>query len=45
MGRIADARTVTPETYLLIWLGLVGQCVSLHVPRELILSQDGARPL
>ncbi|KAK5796785.1 hypothetical protein VI817_006069 [Penicillium citrinum] len=44
MGKIADARTVTPETYLLIWLGLVGQCVSLNVPHELVLPQDSARP-
>ncbi|KAJ5085646.1 Atg10p [Penicillium argentinense] len=44
MGHIADAQSVTPVTYLLIWLGLVGPCVSLHIPRELVLPQDGTRP-
>ncbi|KAJ5468661.1 Autophagy-related protein 3 [Penicillium sp. IBT 31633x] len=35
MAHIADAQSVTPGSYLLIWLGLVGHCVNLHVPREL----------
>ncbi|KAJ5500544.1 Autophagy-related protein 3 [Penicillium expansum] len=35
MANIADAQSVTPGSYLLIWLGLVGHCVNLHVPREL----------
>ncbi|KAJ5184597.1 hypothetical protein N7491_007532 [Penicillium cf. griseofulvum] len=35
MVNIADAQSVTPGSYLLIWLGLVGHCVNLHVPREL----------
>ncbi|KAJ5208157.1 hypothetical protein N7449_002536 [Penicillium cf. viridicatum] len=35
MANIADAQNVTPGSYLLIWLGLVGHCVNLHVPREL----------
>jgi len=36
MTQIADAQNVTPGTYLIIWLGLVGHCVNLHVPRELV---------
>lgn len=43
MAQIADARSVSPGTYLIIWLGLVGHCVSLHVPRELVTS-DGTSP-
>ncbi|KAJ6113705.1 Atg10p [Penicillium sp. IBT 18751x] len=43
MAQIADARSVTPGTYLIIWLGLVGHCVNLHVPRELVAS-DGPSP-
>ncbi|KGO39099.1 Autophagy-related protein 3 [Penicillium expansum] len=35
MANVADAQSVTPGSYLLIWLGLVGHCVNLHVPREL----------
>ncbi|KAJ6137661.1 Atg10p [Penicillium samsonianum] len=35
MANIADAQSVTPGSYLLIWLGLVGHCVNLHVPHEL----------
>ncbi|KAJ5347725.1 Autophagy-related protein 3 [Penicillium brevicompactum] len=34
MAHLADAENVTPGSYLLIWLGLVGHCVNLHVPRE-----------
>ncbi|CAI7633632.1 unnamed protein product [Penicillium bialowiezense] len=34
MAHLADAKSVTPGSYLLIWLGLVGHCVNLHVPRE-----------
>ncbi|KAJ5585316.1 uncharacterized protein N7459_005116 [Penicillium hispanicum] len=43
MAQIADAQSVTPGTYLLIWLGLVGHGVNLHVPCELVIS-DGSRP-
>lgn len=38
MAQIADAQCVSPGTYLLIWLGLVGHSVNLHVPRELVTS-------
>ncbi|KAJ5083821.1 hypothetical protein N7456_013248 [Penicillium angulare] len=43
MTQVADAQSTTPGMYLLIWLGLVGHCVNLHIPRELFAS-DGARP-
>ncbi|KAJ6136002.1 hypothetical protein N7512_001162, partial [Penicillium capsulatum] len=36
MAQIAGAHCVSPDTYLLIWLGLVGHGVNLHVPRELV---------
>ncbi|KAL2215662.1 hypothetical protein M432DRAFT_138980 [Thermoascus aurantiacus ATCC 26904] len=32
MKDIGGGRDITPETYLLMWLGLVGNCVNLHVP-------------
>ncbi|KAJ5364440.1 uncharacterized protein N7496_010153 [Penicillium cataractarum] len=43
MAHVADGQSVTTGTYLLIWLGLVGQSVNLHVPREIVLS-DGSSP-
>jgi ubiquitin-like-conjugating enzyme ATG10 len=43
MAQVADGQSVTTGTYLLIWLGLVGQSVNLHVPRELVVS-DGPSP-
>ncbi|KAJ5257289.1 hypothetical protein N7478_013393 [Penicillium angulare] len=43
MAQVADAQSTTPGMYLLIWLGLVGHCVNLHIPRELFAS-DGTRP-
>ncbi|KAJ5084332.1 hypothetical protein NUU61_008911 [Penicillium alfredii] len=43
MAHTADAQSVTPAIYLLIWLGLVGHCVNLHVPRE-FFAQDGTSP-
>ncbi|KAJ5860590.1 Autophagy-related protein 3 [Penicillium soppii] len=36
IAHLADAQSVSPGSYLLIWLGLVGHCVNLHVPRELV---------
>jgi ubiquitin-like-conjugating enzyme ATG10 len=35
MAHVAGEQSVAPGSYLLIWLGLVGHCVNLHVPREL----------
>lgn len=43
MAHVADGQSVTTGKYLLIWLGLVGQSVNLHVPREIIVS-DGPSP-
>ncbi|OOQ86074.1 autophagy-related protein Atg10 [Penicillium brasilianum] len=43
MAHVADGQSVTTGTYLLIWLGLVGQSVNLHIPREIVVS-DGASP-
>ncbi|KAJ5678607.1 hypothetical protein N7462_006851 [Penicillium macrosclerotiorum] len=40
MAQIADAQSITPWVYLLIWLGLVGPSVNLHVPRELVASDS-----
>jgi ubiquitin-like-conjugating enzyme ATG10 len=28
----------TKENYLMVWLGLVGGCVSLWIPKEMALS-------
>ncbi|KAJ5760092.1 Atg10p, partial [Penicillium odoratum] len=39
MVQVTDARS-RPGTYLLIWLGLVGHCVNLHIPRELLASDS-----
>ncbi|KAL4783483.1 hypothetical protein BJX76DRAFT_255693 [Aspergillus varians] len=35
MRDIASGQGVSPETYLIIWLGLVGNCVRLQLPSEL----------
>ncbi|OKP08578.1 hypothetical protein PENSUB_5565 [Penicillium subrubescens] len=43
MAQVADGQSVTTGTYLLVWLGLVGQSVNLHVPREMVVS-DGPSP-
>lgn len=43
MRHIAGGQDVTPETYLVIWLGLVGHCVGLHMPSELFATGAGAR--
>ncbi|PGG96632.1 hypothetical protein AJ79_09505 [Helicocarpus griseus UAMH5409] len=39
MRDVAADKTVTTETYLLLWLGLVGNCVSLYVPKELLVDK------
>ncbi|KAH1297499.1 hypothetical protein KXX11_007366 [Aspergillus fumigatus] len=44
MMRIAGWRKITAETYLLIWLGLVGNCVGLRLPCE-IFATDTQEPL
>ncbi|GIK06821.1 hypothetical protein Aspvir_002473 [Aspergillus viridinutans] len=43
MTRIAGWRKITAETYLLIWLGLVGNCVGLRLPCE-IFATDTQEP-
>lgn len=43
MRHIAGNREVTPEAYFLIWLGLVGHCVGLHLPAELFVTEAGTR--
>lgn len=40
MRHIARGQDVHPELYLLLWLGLVGSRVSLHVPRELFANEN-----
>lgn len=44
MAQVADGQKVTTGTYLLIWLGLVGQSVNLHVSRELAISESPMGP-
>ncbi|GFG02732.1 autophagy-related protein Atg10 [Aspergillus lentulus] len=43
MMRIVGWRKITAETYLLIWLGLVGNCVGLRLPCE-IFATDTQEP-
>ena len=38
MRELLGERDVSAVDYLLIWLGLVGSCVGLHVPKELVVS-------
>ncbi|KAB8070683.1 autophagy-related protein Atg10 [Aspergillus leporis] len=44
MSQIAGRQHVTPEAYLIIWLGMVGNRLSLHLPHELFAT-DGAQTL
>jgi len=37
---IAGSNEPTIETYLILWLGLVGNCVSLHIPSELLAHRS-----
>ena len=34
-------KDTSPEAYLLLWLGLIGTVVNLHVPSKLLLEQKG----
>lgn len=36
MREVASGKALTPEEYMLAWLGLVGGFVGLHVPSELL---------
>jgi hypothetical protein len=38
---VGVSEDVSPEGYLLLWLGLVGINVNLHVPSKLLLEQKG----
>ncbi|KAF7597417.1 hypothetical protein BBP40_003664 [Aspergillus hancockii] len=44
MSQIAGQQHVTPEAYLIIWLGTVGNRLSLHLPHE-IFATEGVRTL
>ncbi|KAL3457776.1 hypothetical protein BJX64DRAFT_292821 [Aspergillus heterothallicus] len=39
MKDIASGRDLPPEAYLIIWLGLVGNCLSLDLPSELFAAE------
>lgn len=40
MKQIAGHQRVTPELYLMLWLGLVGNRLGLNLPRELFETGD-----
>ncbi|PWY76173.1 autophagy-related protein Atg10 [Aspergillus heteromorphus CBS 117.55] len=40
MRRIAEQQCVTPEAYLIIWLGLVGNRLGLQLPKELFTTES-----
>jgi ubiquitin-like-conjugating enzyme ATG10 len=40
MKQIAGHQRVTPELYLMLWLGLVGNRLGLNLPRELFEAGD-----
>ncbi|PYI25331.1 autophagy-related protein Atg10 [Aspergillus indologenus CBS 114.80] len=40
MRQIAGHRRVTPETYLIIWLGLVGNRLGLQLPRDFFATDE-----
>ncbi|KAJ9201133.1 hypothetical protein DTO027B5_7711 [Paecilomyces variotii] len=44
LTQIADGKNLDPESYLLLWFGLVGNCVNLHLPRELLASDNRQHP-
>ena len=33
---LTPERSLTPESYLILWLGLMGSSVGLHVPSKLL---------
>lgn len=43
MRELLGGRDVKALEYLLIWLGLVGSCVGLSVPKELALNFQVSR--
>lgn len=40
MRDIAGDRVVEPETYLLVWLGLVGNCIGLNLPSQMFTQNS-----
>ncbi|GAD93518.1 autophagy-related protein Atg10 [Paecilomyces variotii No. 5] len=44
LTQIAKDKDLDPESYLLLWFGLVGNCVGLHLPRELLVSDNRQHP-
>lgn len=40
MRNIAGDRDVEPETYLLVWLGLVGNCIGLNLPSHMFMKNS-----
>ncbi|KKK18828.1 hypothetical protein ARAM_005216 [Aspergillus rambellii] len=44
MRHIADRHSISPEAYLIMWLGLVGNCLRLHLPSELFAAEDISQP-
>ena len=40
MRELLGGRDVKPLEYLLVWLGLVGSCVGLFVPKELAMGLE-----
>lgn len=44
MRSIAGGQEVTPEAYFLIWFGLVGHSVGLHMPPEVFSTEAGTNP-
>ncbi|KAK6838313.1 hypothetical protein RU639_000918 [Aspergillus parasiticus] len=44
MKEIAGQQRVTPEAYLITWLGMVGNRLSLHLPHELFATEGVQKP-
>ena len=38
MRELLDTETTTPFQYLLVWFGLIGAGVGLHLPSKLVLE-------
>lgn len=44
MKQIAGQQRVTPEAYLIIWLGMVGNRLNLPLPHELFATEGVQEP-
>lgn len=40
VGEAMSEFDCSKETYLIVWIGLVGACVGLNVPSEMMLEQS-----